>query len=81
MVARVFATVQEKEKHKTAEVEISGRVPRPAGVVTLGGSGAESDNTEQSGNWKGGGKRGLRLPAAQARSHQHKAVSTRCLTE
>ena len=52
MVARVFATVQEKEKHKAAEVEISGRVPRPAGVVNLGGSGAKSDNTEQSGNWK-----------------------------
>jgi len=54
MIAKGFAVLQERGKHRTGEVEVSGNVPTPAGDVRLGANLTKSANTEESDMWKVG---------------------------
>jgi len=54
MIAKGFAVVQERGKHRTGEVKASGNVPTPAGDVGLGVNLANSASTEESDMWKVG---------------------------
>ncbi|KAI4129284.1 MAG: hypothetical protein LQ338_002293 [Usnochroma carphineum] len=55
MVAKGFAALQEKGKHRAGEVAISNYIPTPAGDVGFGADLTKSASTEQSDTWKAGG--------------------------
>lgn len=54
MIARGFAALQERGKHKAGEVEVSGNVPTPTGDAGLRANLAKSASTEESDMWKAG---------------------------
>jgi hypothetical protein len=66
MIAKGFAALQHRGKHRAGEVEVSGNVPPPAVNVGLGANLAKSASMEES---DVEGRRGhcVRLPAAQDR--------------
>jgi len=54
MIAKGFAAMQRRGKHRAGEVEVSGNVPPPAVNVGLGANLAKSASTEESDTWKAG---------------------------
>lgn len=54
MIAKGFAALQHRGKHRAGEVEVSGNVPPPAVNVGLGANLAKSASTEEGDTWKAG---------------------------
>lgn len=54
MIAKGFAALEERSKHRAGEVGVSGNIPTPAGDVGLGTKFSRSANTAESEMWKAG---------------------------